>query len=256
MTSTSSNSYLKQTSIYRALRYLTDPLRIGYKVRRRFLKYSHLAYDKSFDWDWKQIHFNRIALVNLLVSQKPDCAYLEIGCASNSLYDAVPVLDKTGVDPSSGGNTRMTSDDFFRQNTARFDVIFIDGLHTYDQVRRDIIHSMQCLKPGGWIALHDMLPRNWMEHNVPYLGRGFWTGDVWKVAFELSRTTGIDFKILKIDCGVGVLRLTGEHPTLADLTAELSDQPFSYFYEHHSELPIVEWNDAQDWLRSGGNPRF
>lgn len=248
MTGTSTHSSFKQTSIYKALRYLTDPMRIGLKIKRRLFKYAHNSYDKSFDWDWKKINFNRIALVNLLVSKKADCAYLEIGCAANDLYDSVPALNKVGVDPQNGGNVRKTSDDFFQTNESFFDVVFIDGLHTYAQLRRDIIYSIRFLKPGGWIAFHDMLPRSWMEHHVPYLGLGPWTGDVWKVAFELSQTEGIDFKILKIDCGVGVLRLTKDKPTLIDLTSELADKPFSYFYENVSKLPIIEWNDAQDWL--------
>jgi hypothetical protein len=77
-----------------------------------------------------------------------------------------------------------------------------------------------------------------------------WTGDVWKVAFELSKTEGIDFKIIKIDNGVGVLRLTNNTPSLVDLTNELSDKRFSYFYENIAKLPIVEWNDCQNWLRN------
>ena len=249
MTNNSSTSYFKKTSIYKILRYLSDPLRIGYKIKRRQLKHAHNSYNKSFDWDWKKTNFNRIALVNLLVSKKTDCAYLEIGCASNDLYDSVPVLNKIGVDPQNGGNVRKTSDSFFLTNESYFDVIFIDGLHTYDQVRKDVINSIKFLKPGGWIAFHDALPRNWMEHHVPYIGLGAWTGDVWKVAFELSQTHGIDFKILKIDCGVGVLRLTSDKPDLIDLTSELSDKQFSYFYEHISKLPIIEWGDAQNWLR-------
>ncbi len=248
MTGTTTHSGFKQTAIYKALRYLTDPLRIGYKIRRRLLKHAHNAYDKSFDWDWKQTHFNRIALVNLLVSAKPDCAYLEIGCAANELYDSVPVRNKVGVDPRNGGNVRKTSDDFFKTNVSFFDVVFIDGLHTYDQIRRDIINSIRFLKPGGWIAFHDMLPRNWMEHHVPYLGIGLWTGDVWKVAFELSQTEGIDFRILKIDSGVGVIRLSKDKPVLLDLTQELADKQFAYFYENVSRLPLTEWDAAQDWL--------
>jgi len=248
MTNKSTISYLKQTAIYKILRYLTDPLRIGYKIKRRQIKHAHNSYNKSFDWDWKQTNFNRIALVNLLVSQKADCAYLEIGCAANDLYDSVPALNKTGVDPQNGGNVRKTSDDFFHTNESFFDVIFIDGLHTYDQVRKDIINSIKFLKPGGWIAFHDVLPRNWMEHHVPYIGLGSWTGDVWKVAFELTQTDGIDFKILKIDCGVGVLRLTKDKPTLIDLRNELSDKQFSYFYENAAKLPIIGWDDAQNWL--------
>ena len=81
MTIASVNSYLKRNPIYKALRYLTDPMRIAYKTKRRRLKYSHNSYDKSFDWNWKKINFNCIALVNLLVSEKPNCSYLEIGCA-------------------------------------------------------------------------------------------------------------------------------------------------------------------------------
>jgi hypothetical protein len=109
---------------------------------------------------------------------------------------------------------------------------------------------MKFLKAGGWIALHDMLPRNWIEHHVPIVNpSGEWTGDVWKVAFELLKTEGIDFRILKIDYGVGVLRLTRHNPTLIDLTNELEDKQFSYFYENISKLPIIEWRDAQNWLR-------
>jgi hypothetical protein len=33
------------------------------------------------------------------------------------------------------------------------------------------------LKPGGFIALHDMLPMNWKLEHMPRLSLG-WTGDV------------------------------------------------------------------------------
>jgi predicted O-methyltransferase YrrM len=42
-------------------------------------------------------------------------------------------------------------------NLQRFDVIFIDADHTYDAVRRDLIHYGPCAKPGGLIVLHDSL---------------------------------------------------------------------------------------------------
>ena len=37
-----------------------------------------------------------------------------------------------------GGNMKITSDDFFKQNKNKYDCVFIDGLHIYDQVKRDI----------------------------------------------------------------------------------------------------------------------
>lgn len=213
------------------------------------IKWAHHYDDRTFDWDWPAINFNRIAAVNRLLSKKPDPAYLEIGCATNALFNSVLARNKVGVDPACGGTVRKTSDAFFADNQKTFDVIFIDGLHHYDQVRRDVINAIRFLNQDGWVALHDMLPRTWLEHHVPQIN-DVWTGDVWKVAFELAQTEGVDFKILKIDFGVGVFRLTRPNVTLKDLTATLAGQQFSYYYDNISKLPIVEWDDAQDWLES------
>ena len=49
MTSATPHSRFRQTTNYKALRYLTDPLRIGYKIRRRLLKHARMAYDNFFD---------------------------------------------------------------------------------------------------------------------------------------------------------------------------------------------------------------
>jgi hypothetical protein len=232
----------KNTLIYQALRSL--------KYRLLARKWSDHADDRRFDWNWNEINYSRIAVINLLISQKSNPAYLEIGCESNSLFDSVPALNKVGVDPAMGGTMRMTSDEFFKQNKNSFDVIFIDGLHTYEQVRNDVINSIRVLNQGGWIALHDLLPRDWKEHHVPIVSIGKRTGDVWKVAFELSQTQGVDFKILRLDQGVGVFRVTNPGVVLKDRTAELRDKEFSYFYDNFKSLPLVEWKDAQSWLRS------
>lgn len=247
---TTAVSPLKKTLPRRALNALTPRGLERLKDRLLQRKYRRHAFDKTLDWGWGSAQYNRIALVNLLVAQKSDCAYLEIGCATNALFSSIPIGNKTGVDPERGGNVRMTSDEFFTRNSSRFDIIFIDGLHTYEQVRRDVLNSIKVLKPGGWIALHDMLPSAWIEHHSPVITRGAWTGDVWKVAFELSRTRGIDFKIVQIDYGVGVFRLTDQHPELVDMRRELADEGFGYFYENVHRLPVVDWVGAQNWLRS------
>jgi hypothetical protein len=246
--------YYKTIFLYETRRRLNlyETIRnLKYRLKNwiRQNKYRQHSFGKAFDWNWKETNYNRIALVNILVGKTPNCAYLEIGCASNYLFDSIPALNKVGIDPQNGGNIRKTSDEFFSTNKLFFDVVFIDGLHTYDQVRRDVINSIKFLKPGGWIALHDMLPRNWIEEHVPIVTSHYWTGDVWKVAFELSKTEGIDFKIIKIDNGVGVLKLTKNNPSLVNLITELHDKQFSYFYENVAKLPIVEWNDCQNWLR-------
>ena len=63
----------------------------------------------------------------------------------------VSSLVDVGVDPFSGGNIRMKSDDFFLQNKQSFDCIFIDGLHEYDQVCKDLENSLNCVNEKGII---------------------------------------------------------------------------------------------------------
>lgn len=49
----------------------------------------------------------------------------------------------------------MSSDKFFKINKIFFDVVFIDGLHKYEQCQRDCMNSMKFLNQGGIIIFHD-----------------------------------------------------------------------------------------------------
>ena len=186
----------------------SSPPREGRRLLRQ--RFASEAETRKVDVDWKATPYSRIALVNRLAWARPESRYLEIGCDDDLLFHSVPLDKKIGVDPIKGGTHRMTSDDFFAANTDRYDIIFIDGLHTYEQVRHDVINAMGALAPGGWIALHDMVPRTWEEEHVPRVS-GAWTGDVWKVAIELSRSPGIEFHIVMIDHGVGLFQDDRHH---------------------------------------------
>ncbi len=212
-------------------------------------KYRDKAHQTTFDWRWKEKGHNRIALVNFLVSMTGgiNCNYLEIGCQSNDLFDSVISLKKTGVDPEAGGTHRMTSDEFFSANTDHFDVIFIDGLHEYDQVRRDALNSLETISQHGWIAFHDFLPSNWKEQHVPRISNA-WTGDCWKLAVELSQAEGIEFYILEIDHGVGLLRKTSETYNIPDLSDELANADFDRFISVMESLPIIEYKQSVDFI--------
>ncbi|MGI8840701.1 MAG: class I SAM-dependent methyltransferase [Caulobacteraceae bacterium] len=222
-------------------------------VRESLLTHKYRA-DRCphvLNYDRAAIGHNRISLVNLLLSRNPGGAYLEIGCASNTLFDAVMAKRKTGVDPVSGGTHRQTSDAFFAANPdARFDVVFIDGLHLYDQVRRDLVNSLRAVGKGGWVALHDMLPRDWIEEHVPPLSTAGWTGDGWKVAFELIASPDVDFRLLAIDHGVGVVRVLVDRPRLADLRADLLPRRFAWLHEHFAQLPVVGYDEGRAWIEA------
>ncbi len=57
---------------------------------------------------------------------------------------------------------REKSDYFFSKNKDKFDVIYIDGYHKYDYVKRDFINSMNCLKKGGLLICDDFL---WFKYD-------------------------------------------------------------------------------------------
>ena len=50
---------------------------------------------------------------------------------------------------------QMKSDEFFKQNTNKYDMIYIDGNHIARAVLRDAIHAFDCLKEGGILIFDD-----------------------------------------------------------------------------------------------------
>ena len=80
--------------------------------------------------------------------------------------------------------------------------------------------------------------------------QGTWTGDVWKLAFELIQSKDIDFKILEIDYGVCVMRPVATNAKIADLSDELSFRQFDYLHKNIEKLPICSWEDGVRWIFS------
>lgn len=220
----------------------------------RALAYGGNRSNRSLPYDWKSSNFNRIAIVNAAIQARGGAAvaeYLEIGCAENDCFDSVTCLDKTGVDPKGGGTIRTTSDEFFAANARSFDVIHIDGLHRFEQCRRDAANAIHCCKQGGFVIFHDFMPVNWREAHIPRL-QVEWTGDVWKTAFELAKTDGIEFRLVEIDHGVGVAKKVSADPRYHENYEELAALTFDHFVDMHESLPLVGVEDALRFI--GGGP--
>lgn len=147
---------------------------------------------------------NRVQLLNYLISTRGYRSYLEIGCGANQTFNAVAAAHKVGVDAYRGGTLRMSSDEFFRFNQDRFDLVFVDGLHLCEQVLRDVQNSLNCLSAGGCIVLHDCLPTR-REHQGRRPEERDWTGDVWKAVVALRRRTDCDVAVLDADWGLGIV---------------------------------------------------
>jgi len=105
------------------------------------------------------------------------------------------------------------------------------------------LNALSCIKDGGWIAFHDLLPASWKEHHVPRL-QGAWTGDCWKLAIELSNATGVVFNIILIDHGVGLLQKVNDDWSVPDMNGELVDAEFSTFVKKVDSLPIIKFEEA------------
>jgi hypothetical protein len=136
----------------------------------------------------------RSTVINCIISKynlvNPD--YLEIGVWEGVTFRDVNTLNKDGVDPgqycdSVYVNYKMTSDEFFaRHIKKKYDIIFIDGLHTAHQVSKDIYNSINHLKPGGFLVLDDVFPHSEREQMALDLSRsGSQTGDVWKGVYNV-----------------------------------------------------------------------
>lgn len=147
----------------------------------------------------------RFALINELIKMHGYKNYLEIGCSSDDCFKAITAESKIGVDPFHGGTHRMTSDDFFASNDKKFDIIFIDGLHQYEQVRKDMLNSVEVLNDNGVILVHDCLPLNY-KAQLPFPPGGDWNGDVWKAFVEMRTLDNIDSAVSLIDHGVGIIK--------------------------------------------------
>ena len=150
--------------------------------------------------------------------------------------------DKYGVDPKKGGNFKMTSDDFFKKNPQiKFDVIFIDGLHEYEQCQKDCLNSIKQLNDDGIILFHDFLPRSIYEENIPRK-QSSWTGDVWKVAVELANSKNAQFKIINIDMGIGVLKIKNNFKY--ERMNELKNKSFKEYLNYKNKLPIISTQEG------------
>jgi hypothetical protein len=140
--------------------------------------------------------------------------YLEIGYGDGENFNSISVAVKHAVDPYVTGNPHVmskTSDQFFREAVAvgaKYDIIFIDGLHTHLQVARDHENALLCLKPNGVILLHDVNPT--LPTHVRNLADGEsdtgpWTGDAYKAWTQIRRASKFWTATILSDFGVGIV---------------------------------------------------
>ena len=215
------------------------------KILKFFYFYHKILNNKglgniSFDFNNKK---NRLQIVQEIIQKKNFKSYLEIGCFDDELFNHINCQFKIGVDPVSGGTIRKTSDQFFKANNYNFDCIFIDGLHKYSQVKKDIENSLKFLNENGIILLHDCLPNNYYEQAIPRC-QWTWNGDVWKAIVECRTNKDIDVYTCYADFGIGVILKRPNQNLLEYPKEDYSNLNFEeYFYNHKKLMNIIDYED-------------
>ena len=136
---------------------------------------------------------NRTNIINTLFDRYNFKSYLEVGVeyAENN-FDKIHCKNKDSVDPNPKGACTyiMTSDKFFETYPdKKYDVIFLDGMQTKEQMYKDATNSMKHLNDGGFIVMHCCDPRHesLTVSYQEYLKRGgCWLGTTYKAFLQLK----------------------------------------------------------------------
>tara|TARA_B100001057_G_C22800816_1_gene931421 strand:- start:1046 stop:1777 length:732 start_codon:yes stop_codon:yes gene_type:complete len=203
---------------------------------------------KIFD---NKIH--RLSIINKIINDFQIKNYLEIGCDQDEVFSKVIVENKVGVDPVNGGNVRSTSDEFFKKNSDFFDLIFIDGLHEYAQVKKDIINGLEALNPKGVILIHDCMPLSYLDQAVPR-GQRKWNGDVWKSIVEFRTRNDVFTCVGCFDQGIGMI-LKRKNDQLLELSRDnnfrFKDLSYeNYYYNFDKYLNLIDHNKFFELIKN------
>src|SRR4030095_244805 len=114
----------------------------------------------------------RTELINHLVRLRNFRSYLEV-----SVHDEENNF--AHIECSHKVTTLGSSSDyFFEHNCEKFDLIFIDGFHTEEQVLKDLKNSFRCLAENGITVIHDCMPPDeWHQREPEHFREGEnWNG--------------------------------------------------------------------------------
>ncbi len=214
----------------------------------KLIKLYHIFFGEKFNKEIKIPDFydtsiHRKDVVNKIIEIKKFKYYLEIGCDQNELFSHVNIEKKIGVDPNSGGTHRMTSDAFFSRNNDKFDLIFIDGLHTYDQALKDIKNSLVVLNDKGILLLHDCFPLTFYDQAVPRAQRKC-NGDVWKSITEIRTFDSLDTYVGAFDNGIGLIVKRKNQKKLTKPLKPFKKISYEEYYNNYKEyLNLINKDD-------------
>jgi hypothetical protein len=159
--------------------------------------------------------------IGRLAAELGATTYLEIGVARGETFRRVTIPRRTGVDPHFAFDVdevvnaqtvvvTARSDDFFAalDGDRTFDVVFLDGLHTFEQTYRDLCNVLLHAHRRSVILVDDTVPsdpwsaltdqeRSYRLREIAGLADRPWHGDVYKVVAAIhSFHPGLDYRTI------------------------------------------------------------
>jgi hypothetical protein len=196
---------------------------------------------------------SRADVINALIARHGYRSYLEIGVNTQAQpgwsHDSIAIETKHGVDPNPavGATFPVTSDEFFERFASQtYDIVFVDGLHLFEQAYRDIVNSLVWLNENGTIVVHDCKPEQELTQRRERVS-DVWHGDVWKAILKL-RLEAPELEIFTVDTdeGCSIIRRG------AQLLMQVDDSPEDMytwdFYKTHRD-EILQLIDVQEFKR-------
>jgi SAM-dependent methyltransferase len=168
---------------------------------------------EPFAYERRSAVVSRPGVINKFLALFDAPSYLEIGVSEGKTFFAVNAQRKVAVDPKFRFSVdqatkenaccsfhEVASDIYFSDRirpSEVFQVIFLDGLHTFEQTLRDFTNAIRFLTPDGVIIIDDIVPNSY-QSGLPdqldsmkvkeFIGDldHSWMGDTYKLVFFIE----------------------------------------------------------------------
>ena len=173
--------------------------------------------------------FSKNGYVSSVINSIPGgshLSYLELGLETGENFKKICCQDKVSVDidPQYRADYVMTTDEFFKGNKRRFDIIFIDADHHSWQVLNDYNHAIKIC--DQYIILHDMVPAKkvWTAQNK--------CGDAYKL-LPMLPTNALT---LDQDLGLTIVKMPADR--IGSYNQNMSYQDLQKFLKEYRTYPL------------------
>lgn len=204
-------------------------------------------------------------------------SYLEVGVSKGLTFHNITAARKVAVDPvfkfdfveaqknDHAEYHQILSDEYFGRvagNDDRFDVIYLDGMHTLEQTLRDFTNALHFLAKRGIIIIDDVKPYSYvsslrdieifrqMKAALKIEQKG-WMGDVYRLVYFIE-TFHQQLRYRTVSNNHGQLIVwSARRPSTPDrMIGEIASMPFESLILNKEPLNLKSLDEIVEELRA------